>query len=282
MSDETGVLFIVPTPVGNMADITLRAIEVLSSVDFIGAEDTRVTQKLLSKYDIKTTLFSYHKFNERNRVAFFLEKLKEKKNIAIVSDSGMPGISDPAKYIVNAAVEEGIRVCTLPGPSAFLPALISSGLNSDNFCFIGFLPSKEKDIKNKLSDLAETKSTIIFYEAPHRLFKTLAKIHEYFGDRHIVIAKEISKINEKYYRNKISYFLENPDTINLKGEFVICCDGFTPRQKTDNEIRDLIIEHIKNGLSRKSILNILTNKNNLSKNRVYKLYLECEKDLTKS
>ncbi|MCD4796473.1 MAG: 16S rRNA (cytidine(1402)-2'-O)-methyltransferase, partial [Candidatus Cloacimonetes bacterium] len=244
-------LFIVPTPIGNLADMTFRAIEVLKNVALIGAEDTRTSTKLLKHYGISTPMISYHKFNERSRVEKFLDKLKNGEDVAIISDAGTPGISDPASIIIKAAIENDIRVETLPGAAAFIPALVSSGLGSERFYFAGFLPEKKLEKDNLLKELINIKDTLIFYEAPHRLLKFFSNLKEVFGNRKIVIARELSKLYETYYRTTIDKVLVNPEMITLKGEFVIIVEGAKEKEYSDAELTEMLEAEIDKGKSKK-------------------------------
>ena len=219
------MLYIVPTPVGNLADITKRAIEVLSSVDFILAEDTRTSGILLKHYEISKPLMAYHQHNEHKILPRIIERLKSGETAALVSDAGTPAISDPGFLVVRECVRENIEISCLPGPTAFVPALVNSGLPCDRFVFEGFLPHK-KGRQTRLKALAEENRTMVFYESPHRILKTLAQLSEYLGEeRPASVSREISKIYEETVRGSlaeiISYFSDNP----IKGEFVIVVAG---------------------------------------------------------
>lgn len=222
----TGKLYIVSTPIGNLDDITFRAIEVLKNVDLIACEDTRRTMILLEKFGIKKKLLSYYSYNEKQRAEELISNLKSGKNIALVSDSGTPGISDPGYIIIRKAIEENITVIPIPGPTAFVTALVASGLPMDEFVFVGFLPHK-KGRKTKLQKLAQEERTLILYESPHRILKTLNEMLEIFGDREIAVAKELTKIHEEFFRGKISEVLKKLTPDKIKGEFVIVISGKT-------------------------------------------------------
>jgi 16S rRNA (cytidine1402-2'-O)-methyltransferase len=221
-----GTLYIVSTPIGNLNDITFRAVEVLKQVDLIACEDTRRTKILLEKFGLAKNLISYYNYNERQRAEEIIRELKSGKNVALVSDSGTPGISDPGFVLIKRAIEENITVIPIPGPSAFVCALVGSGLPMDEFVFVGFLPHK-KGRKTKLKKLSEEERTIILYESPHRLIKTLNEILENFGDREIAVAKELTKIHEEFFRGKISEVLKKLTPDKIKGEFVIVISGKT-------------------------------------------------------
>jgi 16S rRNA (cytidine1402-2'-O)-methyltransferase len=221
-----GILYIVSTPIGNLNDITFRAVEVLKQVDLIACEDTRRTKILLEKFGLAKNLISYYNYNERQRAEEIIRELKSGKNVALVSDSGTPGISDPGFVLIKRAIEENITVIPIPGPTAFVCALVGSGLPMDEFVFVGFLPHK-KGRKTKLKKLSEEERTIILYESPHRLIKTLNEILEIFGDREIAVAKELTKIHEEFFRGKISEVLKKLTPDKIKGEFVIVISGKT-------------------------------------------------------
>ena len=218
-------LYVVPTPVGNLEDMTFRAIRVLKEVDLILAEDTRTSGILLKHFGIQQHLLSHHKFNEHGTSASVVERLQAGQTVALVSDAGTPGISDPGFFLVREAVKAGVEVQTLPGATAFVPALVSSGLPCDRFCFEGFLPQK-KGRQTKLQSLADEERTMVFYESPYRVLKTLQQFCDVFGaDRHVSVCREISKVHEESVRGTlaevIAHFQEQPP----RGEFVIVLAG---------------------------------------------------------
>jgi len=219
-----GKLFIIPTPIGNLKDMTFRAVTTLESVDLILCEDTRVTSKLLKFYNISTPTQSYHQHNEHSKTKHFLSLLINKQNIALVSDAGTPGISDPGYLLVKESILNQIPIECLPGPTALIPALIKSGLPCDRFIFEGFLPVKKGKTK-KLEEIAANKKTTIFYESPHRVLKTLQLMLTYFNEREIVVVKEISKMYETAYRGKIKSIIKEIENSTIKGEFVIITKG---------------------------------------------------------
>ena len=219
------MLYLVPTPVGNMEDITMRALRILREADLILAEDTRTSGNLLRHFDIRKPMLSYHKFNEHQTVASVVERLKAGETIAVVSDAGTPGISDPGFLVVREAVKAGVEVQTLPGATAFVPALVSSGLPCDRFCFEGFLPQK-KGRQTRLNALREETRTMIFYESPHRVVKALEQMKEVFGEeRRCSVCREISKVYEESVRGTISEVLSHFKENEPKGEFVIVVEG---------------------------------------------------------
>ena len=219
-------LFVVPTPIGNLEDMTYRAVKVLREVDLILAEDTRTSGFLLKHYDIKTPMHSHHKFNEHKTVQNVVERIKAGQNVALISDAGTPAISDPGFMLVRACVENELEVECLPGATAFVPALVTSGLPNDRFCFEGFLPQK-KGRQTKIHALAAETRTMIFYESPFRVVKTLTQLAEVFGaDRKASVSREISKIYEETVRGTLTELAEHFTLHNPKGEFVIIVAGY--------------------------------------------------------
>ena len=218
-------LYIIPTPIGNLEDITIRAIRLLKEVDLVLAEDTRTTKKLFSHYDIKTPLASFHMHNEHKALSKYILRIKNGEIFALVSDAGTPAISDPGFLLVRECVKEGIEVDCLPGATAFVPALVNSGLPNEKFVFEGFLPVK-KGRQTRLKLLAEEERTMVFYESPHRIIKTLNQFAEYFGeDRKGSVSREISKIFEETIRGRVFEILRHFDEKKPKGEFVIIVEG---------------------------------------------------------
>lgn len=236
-----GNLYIVPTPVGNLEDITLRALRILREADLILAEDTRTSGMLLAHYDIKNRLCAHHKFNEHQTAEAFAARMAAGEVMALVSDAGTPGISDPGFMLVRACVERGVRVECLPGATAFVPALVASGLPCERFTFEGFLPQK-KGRATRLEALADEQRTMIFYESPHRVVKTLCQLIETFGpDRRISACREISKLHEESVRGTLSEVLAHFETEAPRGEFVLIVEGgeapkkdHRPKRETDN------------------------------------------------
>ncbi len=226
MSEEIqrGALYVVPTPIGNLEDITLRALHILKHVNVIAAEDTRTTKFLLDHFGIEKTLLSFYSHNEQIRVPQIIQRLKNGDSVAIVSDAGTPGISDPAFSIITAAIENEIKIIPLPGATAFVPVLVASGMPTHEFVFEGFLPHK-KGRKTKLERLKNEERTIILYESPHRILKTLTELLEYCGDRKVVIGREMTKIYEEIIRGNLSTVVKDFSTRVIKGEFVIVVEG---------------------------------------------------------
>lgn len=274
----SGKLYLVATPIGNLEDITLRALNVLKNVDIIAAEDTRHTLGLLSHFKISKPLISYYKQNEKNKSELLINKLLEGKNIAVVSDAGTPGISDPGEEIVKCAIENNIEIIPIPGACAFVNALIASGMNTREFLFIGFLSAIKKEKKEKLEEIKYETRTIILYEAPHKLEGTLKAILQILGNRKIVLARELTKIHEEFIRGYVEDILENIDEI--KGEFVVLIEGNSESQK-DVELSNLnnksLEEHYQfyenQGLDKKEIIKKIAKDRNVNKNEIYKYFL---------
>lgn len=273
-----GKLYLVATPIGNLEDITIRALNILKEVDLIAAEDTRHTLKLLNHFEITKPLISYYKQNEKSKSEILIKKILEGHNIAVVSDAGTPGISDPGEEIVRCAIKNNIEIVPIPGACAFVNALIASGMNTKEFIFIGFLSALKKDKKEKLEEIKYEKRTIILYEAPHKLKGTLESIYEVLGNRNIVLARELTKIYEEFIRGKVSDILPKID--ESKGEFVIIIEGNSESQK-DIEIANLnkgsLEEHYHfyelEGMEKKEIVKKIAKDRNVNKNEIYKYFL---------
>ena len=273
----SGKLFVVATPIGNLDDITLRALKVLEEVDLIAAEDTRHTLKLLNHFEISKPLISYYKENEKVKSNVLIEKIKEGKNIAIVSDAGTPGISDPGEEIIKRAIEESIDVIPIPGACAAINSLICSGFNTKEFCFIGFLSAKKGEKVKKLEEIKNETKTLIFYEAPHKVLNTLEVMLDILGDRRISIAREITKIHEQFIRGKISEVIKS---VPEKGEMVLIVEGADKSEK-DIETEGLnklsLEEHFnyyeKQGFSKKDIVKMIAKDRGVRKDDIYKKFI---------
>lgn len=269
--DDSASLYLIPTPIGNLDDITVRALKTLETVDFILCEDTRETGKLLSKYNIKKKLVSCHEFNEDKIKSNVVDELSKGMNIGLVTDQGTPIISDPGYIIAREVIRCGYNVISLPGATAFVPALTSSGISPSPFIFYGFLNAKNSKQKSELEALKNLKYTMIFYESVHRIKDTLKNMLEVFGDRNISINREISKIHEEIVRGKISELIDLVD--EMKGEFVIIVEG-------NNEVVDYssmsIIDHVKvyvdDGMNEKDAIKLVAKERNVAKSIVYKEY----------
>lgn len=266
-----GTLYICPTPIGNLEDITLRTLKVLREVDLIAAEDTRHTVKLLNHYNIKKPLISYHEHNKKSKGDLLVKKLISGLNIGLVTDAGMPGISDPGEDIIKMCINEDIQVIALPGASAFILGLILSGFSTEKFVFEGFLPSKQKDRIKELERLKDEKRTIILYEGPHRLKALLKDILNTFGNRNISISRELTKIHEETFRGTV---LEAIDKFSHKpkGELVIVIEGKNTDENLnmDIDIKEQIKKYMDLGFSKKDAVRKVAKEKNIPKNKVYK------------
>ncbi|ALS18309.1 MULTISPECIES: 16S rRNA (cytidine(1402)-2'-O)-methyltransferase [Clostridium] len=275
---ENGKLYLVPTPIGNLKDITLRALEVLKESDIIAAEDTRQTLKLLNHFEIKKPLISYHKFNEQSKGNEIIELLLEGKNIALVSDAGTPGISDPGSVIVGKCINENIDFEVLPGATAITTALVYSGLDTTKFLFRGFLPRENKDRRVITDELLNSQETLIFYEAPHRLLDTLSYLMDVFGDRKIAVCRELTKLYEEIFRGNLSGAIQNFVNNKPRGEFVLVLEGKKiedikeeKKQEWINlSIEDHILKYIKDGINKKEAIKLVAKDRELPKSEVYK------------
>lgn len=273
-----GELYLCATPIGNLEDITLRALRVLKEVDLIAAEDTRQTKKLCSHYDITTPLTSYHEHNKQQKGQYLIEQLKAGKNIAVVTDAGMPGISDPGYDLVTLAVEAGIKVVPLPGAVAAVSALVVSGLPTEQFVFLGFLPRAGKKRKNELLSLMAEGRTMIFYEAPHRLRKTLEDLLHALGNRQVVIGRELTKKYEEFWRGELvsalDYFQEP------KGEITIVLAGnenSQPKETFSGSVEEEIELFLNQGMEKMECFKKIAKRRKMSKSEVYSIYLQNKK-----
>ena len=270
-----GVLYVVATPIGNLEDITLRALRVLKEVNRIAAEDTRHTQTLLNHYGITTPLTSYHEHNERSKVRSLIERLARGENIALVSDAGTPAISDPGYRLVGAAIREKLSVVPIPGASAALAVLSASGLPSDRFAFEGFLPAAKQERKNKLQVLKGETRTMIFYEAPHRLKESLEVLMEIFGDREISIGREMTKLHEEFLRGAVSAVLLQLAKRDVKGELTLIVHGATVEfEIAEDQLKAEIGRLIAAGNGAKEISELIGGRYGLVKREVYRRVLE--------
>lgn len=271
-----GKLYLVATPIGNLEDITLRAINVLKNVDLIAAEDTRHTLKLLNHLEISKPMISCHRHNENEKLNKIIEKLKEGKNIAIVSDAGTPGISDPGEEVVKEAIKENIQIIPVPGACAAINALIASGIDTKEFYFLGFLPLNKKLRKEKLNEIKNINKTIVLYEAPHKILNTINDLENILENRQVVFAREITKIHEEFIRGTIKELkakVENP-----KGEFVIIIEGNKNVENFENNLKLLTIDEHYNyyenkGYSKKEIIKLIAKDRNVSKNEIYQKFI---------
>lgn len=271
---KKGHLYIVATPIGNLEDITLRAINILKNVDIIAAEDTRHTLKLLNHFEISKPLISYHRHNEDTKTEILIKELINGKDIALVSDAGTPGICDPGEEIIKECIEQNIEVIPIPGACAMINALICSGISTKEFIFIGFLPLNKKLRKEKLEEIQKANKTLILYEAPHKLESTLKDLSTILEDRKIVLAREITKIHEEFIRGDIDFLIEKSKEI--KGEIVLIIEA--NNKKEENKLLDLSLEeHYKyyenQGLEKKEIIKKIAKDRNVNKNEIYKNFI---------
>lgn len=269
--NDSASLYLIPTPIGNLDDITVRSLKTLETVDVILCEDTRETGKLLNKFKIKKKLISCHEFNEDKIKSDVINLLKDGLNLGLVTDQGTPIISDPGFIVVKEVINKGFNVISLPGATAFVPALTCSGINPSPFIFYGFLNAKDSKQKKELNGLKDLKYTMIFYEAPHRIKKTLTNMLEIFGDRNISINREISKIHEEIYRDKISNLIDVCDT--MKGEMVIIVEGNSDIVDYSNlSIVDHVNLYIDDGMTDKEAIKLVAKERGIAKSIIYKEY----------
>lgn len=277
-----GKLYLVPTPIGNLKDITLRALEVLQNVDIIAAEDTRQSLKLLNHFNIKKTLISYHRHNEQGKSVNLIDQIKEGKNIAIISDAGTPGISDPGSVIVQKCIEQNIKFEVLPGATAITTALVYSGLDTTKFIFRGFLPRENKERKPIIDDLLNRSETLIFYEAPHRLLSTLEFLYENIGNRKISMCRELTKMYEEIIRmtleEAIVYYKEKAP----RGEYVLVIEGKSKEDIEKDErakwdtltIEEHIQKYMEEGIIKKDAMKKVAKDRGMAKSEIYKHSLD--------
>jgi len=272
-----GKLYMVPTPIGNLKDITLRALEVLKSVDLVAAEDTRQTLKLLNHFEIKKPLISYHQHNEMVKGDDIIQRLKKGESIAVVTDAGTPGISDPGSVIVKKCIEEGLSFEVLPGATAFTTALVCSGLDTTSFIFKGFIPRENKERVNLTKELKDRKETLIFYEAPHRLKETLGFLLEAFGDRKISICRELTKLHEEILRLNLSEAIKYYESNSPRGEYVLVLEGKSEEEIAKEEkalwenltIEEHILSYMEKGMTKKEAVKQVAKDRGVSKSEIY-------------
>lgn len=274
-----GTLYLVATPIGNLADITHRALQVLREVDLIACEDTRHTRKLLQHYGIDTKTVSYHEHNEQQRAAELIELLKEGSDVAVVSDAGTPAISDPGFRLVRVAIENDVRIVPLPGPSALVAALVAAGLPTDEFFFGGFLPARTGARRARLGELRSVPGTLIFYEAPHRLAVSLKDAHEVLGEREAVVARELTKLHEEIRRGRLSELAEYYSTVEPRGEIVLLIDrtvldhGETTDSRQVTSVAALVAQFQAAGLDHRAALKKAARELQLSRAEAYRRLL---------
>ncbi len=278
-NQDIGELYIVPTPIGNLEDITYRALKILEQADVIAAEDTRQTKKLLSHFELHTPLVSYHEHNKMDRESYLIEQIQSGKTLAVVSDAGMPGVSDPGFELVNRAIQEEINVVVLPGANAALCALVGSGLNTDRFYFYGFLPRKKKERKEELEGLQRMTSTLIFYESPHRLKEVVKSIGEVLGNRQMTLARELTKKYEEYIRGSADELVDWVQNNEIRGEFCIIVEGSEESEPQEEELwwaafslNEHVEHYVDQGQSSKDAIKQVANDRKMPKREVYQAY----------
>ena len=274
---ESSVLYIVGTPIGNLNDLSFRALNILKNVSLIACEDTRQTKKIMSKFEFTNNLISFNKYNSFNKIPRIINDLNYGKSIALVSDAGMPSICDPGEDLIKTARSDGFKIICIPGPSAVLTALVSSGLPSSKFIFEGFLPKNTSERKNLLSELSRNEKTTILFESPHRFKKLLNELKEYCGgEREIIINRELTKKFEEHVGNNIDQVIKYFEDKEVKGEITIVIKGITEIKKKDtynkNDLRKELCELIDAGLNLPAASKYLAKKNNLKKSIVYNIY----------
>ena len=268
------LLYLVATPIGNLSEMSKRAIDVLNEMDIVAAEDTRNTSMLLHNFGIKKEYFSLREHNENEASAYIIQQLKNGKKVAYVSDAGYPGISDPGYLLVCNALKEDIAVSTVCGSSAFINALVASGLPTNHFYFYGFLPAKDSEAKSELKELKQRKETVIFYEAPHRVMKTLNLLLEELGNREVVLARELTKLNEEYIRGTLEE-LVSIDESTLKGEMVLIVSGNKEENKIDDEFLINRVGYlVSKGLSNRDAVELVAEDTGINKNYIKKLTIK--------
>ena len=271
---EKGSLYLVATPIGNLEDITLRALNVLKQVDIILAEDTRKTLKLLNHFEISKKLISFYRHNEGVKIDYVLSLLNEGKNLAVVSDAGTPGISDPGEDLVRACIENEINIVPIPGACAFIQGLITSGFDTTRFAFEGFLPMNKRGRRDRLESLKNEERTIILYEAPHKLKYTINDMIDYFGDeRKIVLARELTKIHEEFLRMTLKQAKEYYEENDIKGEFVVLVEGKKPddnKKISEDSIEDLMKKYLNDGFDKKEAMKRVAKDKGVTKSEIYK------------
>ncbi len=276
-ADMAGKLYLCATPIGNLEDITYRVLKTLKEVDLIGAEDTRHSIHLMNHFEIKTPMTSYHEYNKVEKAKILVEQMKEGKNIAIITDAGTPGISDPGEEIVRQCYEAGIEVTSIPGPAACITALTMSGLSTRRFAFEAFLPAEKKERQRILQELKNETRTIVLYEAPHHLVRTLKELQKVLGDREITLCKELTKIYEKAEKSTIEKLIEKYEDAEIKGEYVLVIQGrsFEEIQKEEQEIylKITVEEHMQKyllqGMDKKEAMKQVAKDRGISKREVY-------------
>ena len=279
----SGTLYLIATPIGNLQDFSRRGIETIEACDFLLVEDTRVTVKLLNHFNIKKRMVSCHEHNEKQRLDLLKEASEANQSVGLISDAGMPLISDPGDHIVQQALEAGMNIIPIPGPSAFLLGLVASGFALDRFVFEGFLPEKSSDVREKLQSLVTEERTIVFYVSPHKLLKTLAAVMQIMGNRKACLARELTKLHEEFVRLPVSEMLTKYETAEVRGEFVLIIEGFVPTAKeapSTDTLKSLIKNALDSGQSVKDISTKLSQELGLRRADIYKMALSVDNEAT--
>ncbi|WP_027633473.1 16S rRNA (cytidine(1402)-2'-O)-methyltransferase [Clostridium hydrogeniformans] len=274
----SGKIYLVPTPIGNLKDITLRALEVLENCDVVAAEDTRQSLKLLNHFNIKKPLISYHMHNEQGKSENLIDRAREGQKIALITDAGTPGISDPGSIVVQRCIEANTPFEVLPGATATITALVYSGLDTSKFLFRGFIPRETKERKILIEEIINHRETLIFYEAPHRLLDTLSFLREELGDRNMAICRELTKLHEEILRGNITHIIDHYKEIRPRGEYVLIVEGKTLEQIkeeaekawADLSIEEHIIKYVNEGMNKKDAIKLVAKEREMSKSEVYK------------
>lgn len=274
-----GILYLVATPIGNLEDITLRALRVLREVSLVAAEDTRQTKKLLTHYGIDKPLISYYEHNKLSRLQVILSHLLE-GDVALVSDAGTPGLNDPGYELVKSAIERGFRVCPVPGPASPIAALVGSGLPTDAFLYLGYLPRKQKDRRERIAQIRDEPYTVLFLETPHRLRDSLRDLLDILGNRSAVIARELTKIHEEFLRGTLHDLIQHFDQTEPLGEFIILVAGASKLEKTWNEeqVLEVFQREFTGNISLKTFAEQIAQVSGWKKNDLYRLFLEQKKN----
>ena len=270
-----GTLFICATPIGNLEDASFRLIRILGDVDIIAAEDTRTVRKLLTRYEIfKKKIVSYYNYSKKDKIEYICRKLEEGESVALVSESGMPAIQDPGYRLINNAIEKNIPLTVIPGPNAAVSALVLSGLPTDNFLFIGFLPKTKSKRKRKLSELAAVPCTLIFYESPKRVKNLLGELKEKMGDRKSCVVREATKLHEEVIRGSLSTIMSKLKERELKGEVVVLIEGYKReliKNYTDEDLKKELLELLAQNISKKNALKIVLARYDIDKQSLYNI-----------
>ncbi|MBN2653716.1 MAG: 16S rRNA (cytidine(1402)-2'-O)-methyltransferase [Nitrospirae bacterium] len=267
--NKSGTLYIVATPIGNLEDITFRAVRILKEVDVVAAEDTRHSLKLLSSLGISKPMISYWSEKEKSRAEDIIRMLAQGRSVALISDAGTPGISDPGAVVVKRAIDEGYSVVPVPGTSALAAAVSVSGLNSDEFIFIGFLPQKQMQRRKKLQTLQHESRTMVFYEAPHRIVESVSDMREVFGTRLAVVCRELTKMHEEVLRGTLSDILSAVSSSKIAGEYVVMVEGASDEEPSKEDALNEVLLLMKKGKGRKEAVNIIAQQYGLSKKELY-------------